>query len=71
MLLAAQVFSGDTLFYRNIGNTEFPGGSMAVLSNSIREKLYVLPEETTVYAGHGEETDIGSEKRENPFVPVV
>ncbi len=65
------LFSGDTLFYRNIGNTEFPGGSMAVLANSIREKLYVLPEETTVYAGHGEETDIGSEKRENPFVPAI
>lgn len=65
------LFSGDTLFYRSIGNTEFPGGSMAVLASSIREKLYVLPEETVVYAGHGEETDIGSEKRENPYVPAI
>ncbi len=65
------LFSGDTLFYRSIGNTEFPGGSMSVLANSIREKLYVLPEETVVYAGHGEETDIGSEKRENPYVPAI
>lgn len=65
------LFSGDTLFCRSIGNTEFPGGSMAVLINSIREKLYVLPEETVVYAGHGEETDIGSEKRENPYVSAV
>lgn len=63
------LFSGDTLFYRSIGNTEFPGGSMGTISRSIREKLYTLPEETVVYAGHGEETDIGSEKRENPFVP--
>ncbi len=65
------LFSGDTLFYRSVGNTEFPGGSMGTLSRSIREKLYTLPAETVVYAGHGEETDIGSEMRENPFVPAV
>ena len=65
------LFSGDTLFFRSIGNTEFPGGSMGTLARSIREKLYVLPEETRVYAGHGESTDIGSEKRENPFVPSL
>lgn len=65
------LFSGDTLFYHSIGNTEFPGGSMGTLARSIREKLYVLPEETVVYAGHGEETDIGTEMRENPFVPAL
>lgn len=65
------LFSGDTLFYHSIGNTEFPGGSMGTLSRSIREKLYTLPEETVVYAGHGEETTIGTEKRENPFVPAI
>lgn len=65
------LFSGDTLFYRSVGNTEFPGGSMGALVRSIREKLYVLPEETVVYSGHGEETDIGSEKQGNPFVPAV
>lgn len=62
------LFSGDTLFYRSIGNTEFPGGSSVALAKAVREKLYVLPEETLVYAGHGEPTDIGSEKRENPYV---
>lgn len=65
------LFSGDTLFYHSIGNTEFPGGSMGILTGSIRGKLYTLPEETVVYAGHGEETDIGTEKRENPFVPSL
>lgn len=65
------LFSGDTLFFRSIGNTEFPGGSMGTLARSIREKLYTLPEDTVVYAGHGESTDIGSEKRENPFVPSL
>ena len=44
---------------------------MGASVRSVREKLYVLPEETVVYAGHGEETDIGSEKQENPFVPAV
>ena len=65
------LFSGDTLFFRSVGNTEFPGGSMGTLARSIREKLYTLPEETGVYAGHGETTDIGSEMRENPFVPSL
>lgn len=65
------LFSGDTLFYRSVGNTGFPGGSMGMIVRSIREKLYSLPEETIVYAGHGEETDIGSEKRENPYVPAT
>ena len=63
------LFSGDTLFYRSIGNTEFPGGSFRTIADSIRERLYTLPEETVVYAGHGEPTDIGSERLENPFVP--
>ena len=62
------LFSGDTLFYRSVGNTAFPGGSAAVLERSILEQLYVLPENTVVYPGHGEPTDIGSEMRENPFV---
>lgn len=65
------LFSGDTLFCRSVGNTEFPGGSMGTLARSIREKLYVLPEDTVVYSGHGEETDIGSEKQGNPFVPAM
>lgn len=65
------LISGDTLFCRSVGNTEFPGGSMGTLARSIREKLYVLPEDTVVYSGHGEETDIGSEKQGNPFVPAM
>lgn len=64
------LFSGDTLFYRSIGNTEFPGGSAAVLADSIRTRLYTLPKETIVYPGHGAATDIGSEMEENPFVPA-
>ncbi len=65
------LFSGDTLFCGSIGNTEFPGGSMGTLIRSIREKLYVLPNDTVVYAGHGDMTTISAEKRENPFVPAL
>lgn len=62
------VFAGDALFHRSIGRTDLPGGNQDQLYRSIREKLYVLPEETLVLPGHGQETTIGDERRENPFV---
>lgn len=67
---AAQDFiiSGDVLFNRSIGRTDLPGGNHQTLIKNIREKLFVLPEETKVYCGHGPETTIGEEKRENPFL---
>ena len=63
------LFSGDTLFFRSIGRTDFDYGSMSKLQDSIRNKLYKLPDETTVYTGHGEPTTIGDEKRSNMFIP--
>ncbi len=60
--------SGDTLFAESVGRTDFPTGSMGALVRSIKEKLFVLPDETRVYPGHGEATDIGHEKRYNPFL---
>lgn len=67
---AAQAFviGGDVLFQRSIGRTDLPGGSFDVLANSIREQLFVLPDDTTVYSGHGSVTTIGEEKKYNPFV---
>jgi len=62
------VLGGDVLFYENIGRTDLPGCDLNVLSASIREKLYTLPDETLVHAGHGWETTIGHEKRNNPYV---
>lgn len=64
---ASIVFVGDTLFADSIGRTDFPGGSMSQLLNSVREKLFTLPEETQVYPGHGPATTIGAEKAHNPF----
>jgi len=62
------LFSGDTLFYLNVGRIDLPGGSWEAMQKSIREKLYVLPEETVVYPGHGPETTIHKEKYNNPYV---
>ncbi len=62
------LFSGDTLFQGSVGRTDLPTGRTAQISASIREKLFVLPEETLVLSGHGEETTIGEEKQYNPYV---
>lgn len=62
------LFSGDTLFYRSVGRTDLPGGSDVVLTASIREKLYTLPGDVTVYPGHGCITNIADEKKLNPYI---
>ena len=62
------VISGDVLFNRSIGRTDLPGGNLETLLKNIREKLFVLPDETIVYSGHGGLTTIGEEKKENPFL---
>lgn len=61
------VFVGDLLFYRSVGRTDFPGSSAEVLERSVREKIFVLPDATRVYPGHGPATTVGDEKRHNPF----
>jgi len=62
------VFVGDTLFAGSIGRTDLPGGNFDVLKTSIHNKLFVLPDDVTVYPGHMGTTTIGQEKRHNPFV---
>lgn len=62
------MFSGDTLFNYGIGRTDLPGGSHSQLMNSIRTKLITLPDNTTVYPGHGPDTTIGAERSGNPFL---
>lgn len=62
------IIAGDVLFYGSIGRTDLPGGSYEKLVSNIKNKLLILPEETTVYSGHGPETTIGFEKRNNPFL---
>lgn len=62
------VFTGDTLFQESFGRTDFPGGSEKQLFDSIRNRLFTLPEETMVYPGHESETMISHEKKYNPVV---
>ncbi|MCR5719290.1 MAG: MBL fold metallo-hydrolase [Lachnospiraceae bacterium] len=65
---AGFVVSGDTLFFESVGRTDFPTGSMGKLVSSVKEKLLVLPEETKIYPGHGDETSVQHEKEYNPFL---
>ena len=62
------LFSGDTLFCQSIGRTDFPGGSFRDLADAVHNKLFVLPDDTTVLPGHMGATTIGFEKGNNPFV---
>ncbi len=62
------IFDGDVLFASGIGRTDLPGGDYATLMNSIKEKLMVLPDETTVCSGHGPVTTIGRERNSNPWL---
>lgn len=64
---AGILVAGDTLFEGSVGRTDFPTGSMSRLTRSIKEKLFILPDETKVYPGHGEATSIGAEKIYNPY----
>ena len=62
------VFTGDALFKMSIGRTDLPGGSHEQLVQSIREKLFALPGDTDIYAGHGPATTVAEEKRKNPWL---
>lgn len=62
------LFSGDVLFCEGIGRTDLPGGDYATLMHSIKSVLFTLPDDTTVYSGHGTTTTLGEEKRFNPFL---
>lgn len=62
------VFGGDVLFRGSVGRTDFPDGDFDSLRASIHDKLFSLPDNTIVLPGHGPVTDIGREKRSNPFV---
>jgi hydroxyacylglutathione hydrolase len=62
------IFTGDTIFRRGIGTTLMPGSSRPQLLNSIQKRLMTLPDDTAIYPGHGRETTIGAERRDNPYV---
>ncbi len=62
------LFAGDLVFRGSIGRTDFPGGSMDTLLQSVKEKVFTLPSETRILPGHMDATVVGWEKRTNPFL---
>jgi hydroxyacylglutathione hydrolase len=62
--------NGDVLFQGSIGRTDLPGGNFDTLISSIKNKMFELPNDTTVYCGHGPSTSIGFEKQHNPFCGI-
>ena len=68
VLTGGVLFSGDTLFRNSVGRTDLPGGDWDTIVETVKNKLYTLPDDTVVLPGHMGETSIGFEKRNNPFV---
>lgn len=64
------LFCGDVIFKDSIGRTDLPGGNFEILSKSIREQVYTLPDDVRLFSGHGPVTSVGSEKINNPFVKL-
>lgn len=62
-----KLFTGDTLFLRSIGRTDLSGGNFDLLVKNIKDKLFILQDNITVFPGHGPQTSIKYEKEHNPF----
>lgn len=69
-LIGENLFSGDTLFYKSIGRYDLPTGDYETLENSIKNKIYNLPDEIKIYPGHGRETTVGFEKKNNLYCRI-
>ena len=61
------LFTGDTLFAGSCGRTDLPGGSFATIKASLK-RLASLPGNASIYPGHGEETTLETERKNNPYI---
>jgi len=68
LLEQGMIFTGDTLFAGSVGRSDLPGGNLMTLLAGIKQNLLTLPDETRVFPGHGPDTTIGDERRDNPFL---
>ncbi len=66
-IVGKMAFVGDLIFAGSIGRTDLPGGDHGQLIESVRTKIFPLPDETVLFPGHGPATTVGEEKRSNPF----
>lgn len=66
--IADKIFTGDLLFYRSIGRTDFPSGSFEDLIKSVKERILLYPDHVKIYPGHGPSTTVGDERKHNPFL---
>jgi glyoxylase-like metal-dependent hydrolase (beta-lactamase superfamily II) len=62
------IFSGDVIFQYDIGRTDLEGGNHEQLIKGIKEKLMTLPDDITIYPGHGTRTTIGAERKSNKYI---
>jgi glyoxylase-like metal-dependent hydrolase (beta-lactamase superfamily II) len=69
--VASICFCGDLIFAGSVGRTDLPGGSWEQLKESIRTQVFTMPDDTRLLSGHGPETTVGEEKRNNPFVAGI
>ena len=68
LIIDEKVFVGDLIFRGGVGRTDLPGGNWEKLVESIKYKILTLPDHYTIYPGHGPETTVGFEKKNNPFI---
>ncbi|MCJ7513002.1 MAG: MBL fold metallo-hydrolase [Anaerolineales bacterium] len=65
------LFSGDVIFAEGVGRTDLPGGNWEALLSSIQSQVLTLPDDVTIYSGHGPATTVGRERRSNPFLHLT
>ena len=70
LYIPGHIFSGDVIFRDGFGRTDFPGGDMEQLVETIKNKIFTLPDETVIHPGHGEDTTVGREKKHNLILYV-